>query len=147
MTTPLNSGGGSSLLRLNPQQHATVLSALLLAQAHVPSAADSDLEGPALTKEALAQLAHLLENGELTPTFEQSLSFHVATQPPEHATYAAAAREQRHRDGDTEIDEYDPGFAIVSKGDDDGAYVMAWVWIDSPSGEDSSDPDDVVGRD
>ena len=37
---------------------------------------------------------------------------------------AAAAR--HHRDGELEID---PG-AVVSKGDDPGAYVMAWLWID-----------------
>jgi hypothetical protein len=39
--------------------------------------------------------------------------------------YRAAA--MRHcRDGELEID---PG-AVVSKGDDPGAYVMAWLWID-----------------
>ena len=39
--------------------------------------------------------------------------------------YRAAAR-RHHRDGELEID---PG-AVVSKGDDPGAYVMAWLWID-----------------
>jgi hypothetical protein len=36
------------------------------------------------------------------------------------------ARAQRHRDGEVEIDEN----AVVSEGDDNGAYVQAWVWVD-----------------
>jgi hypothetical protein len=37
-----------------------------------------------------------------------------------------AAAQAHHREGELEID---PG-AVVSKGDDPGAYVMAWLWID-----------------
>jgi hypothetical protein len=37
-----------------------------------------------------------------------------------------AAAQRHHRDGELEID---PG-AVVSKGDDPGAYVMPWLWID-----------------
>lgn len=38
----------------------------------------------------------------------------------------ALASEMHHRDGELEID---PD-AIVSEGDDNGAYVAAWVWVD-----------------
>ena len=36
-----------------------------------------------------------------------------------------AAAERKQRDGEIEID----SDAVVSKGDDSGAYVMAWMWI------------------
>lgn len=36
------------------------------------------------------------------------------------------ARQQHHVDGEVEVD--DGG--IVSEGDDNGAYVQAWVWVD-----------------
>ena len=44
---------------------------------------------------------------------------------PRLQDYRAAAL-RHHRDGELEID---PG-AVVSKGGDPGAYVMAWLWID-----------------
>ena len=40
------------------------------------------------------------------------------------AKYRAAAITSS-RDGELEIDHG----AVVSKGDDDGAYVMAWLWV------------------
>jgi hypothetical protein len=43
---------------------------------------------------------------------------------PASAAYRAAATEQSS-EGELEVD---PG-AVVSKGDDHGAYVMAWLWI------------------
>ncbi len=36
------------------------------------------------------------------------------------------AKSQHHRDGECEIDDT----ATVSEGDDNGAYVQAWVWVD-----------------
>lgn len=36
------------------------------------------------------------------------------------------ARDQWEKEGEIEIDDY----AIVSNGSDNGAYVMAWVWVD-----------------
>lgn len=36
------------------------------------------------------------------------------------------AREQYHVDGECEIDDG----AKISEGDDNGAYVQAWVWVD-----------------
>jgi hypothetical protein len=40
--------------------------------------------------------------------------------------YVAAAHDEYHKDGEIEIDEG----AAVSYGDDRGAYVAAWVWVD-----------------
>lgn len=45
---------------------------------------------------------------------------------PELAPYIDGAREFHHCDGETEIE--NPG-VIVSKGEDPGAYVLAWVWV------------------
>jgi hypothetical protein len=42
------------------------------------------------------------------------------------------ARKQHGRDGECEIDDG----AVVSRGDDAGAYVAAWVWVDVPDEED-----------
>lgn len=40
--------------------------------------------------------------------------------------YAAAAHDQHHKEGEIEVDHDAP----VSYGDDAGAYVRAWVWVD-----------------
>jgi hypothetical protein len=42
------------------------------------------------------------------------------------AAVIALARERFHREGRCEIDD-EP---TVSEGDDNGAYVQAWVWVD-----------------
>lgn len=42
--------------------------------------------------------------------------------------YIDAARDEYHKDGEIEIDDG----AIVSRGEDHGAYVLAWVWVDDP---------------
>jgi hypothetical protein len=36
------------------------------------------------------------------------------------------AKDQHHKDGEIEIDDG----STVSEGDDNGAYVQAWVWVD-----------------
>ena len=41
------------------------------------------------------------------------------------AAYIAAARRKYAREGEIEVDEN----AKVSRGDDPGAYVQAWVWV------------------
>ena len=46
--------------------------------------------------------------------------------------YRAAAKATSHRDGEIEIDEE----ATVSFGDDSGAYVQAWVWVECDMEED-----------
>ena len=44
---------------------------------------------------------------------------------PTNKEYREAARRRYGRDGQCEIDEN----AKVSRGDDPGAYVQAWVWV------------------
>ena len=39
--------------------------------------------------------------------------------------YRLAAKRLCHIEGEVEIDDN----AVVSKGEDDGAYVAAWIWI------------------
>jgi hypothetical protein len=46
----------------------------------------------------------------------------------EEASLIERAREQYVHEGEVEIDD-DP---VVSRGDDNGAYVMAWVWVENP---------------
>ncbi len=41
------------------------------------------------------------------------------------AAYRRAARAEYHREGEVEIDDN----AVISRGDDAGAYVQAWVWV------------------
>ena len=41
--------------------------------------------------------------------------------------FVNAARFVHQRDGEIEIDDD----AVVSRGDYDGAYVQAWVWVDA----------------
>ena len=50
------------------------------------------------------------------------------------------ARELYHYEGQVEVD----SDAEVSLGEDAGAYVQAWVWVDS--GEDTVSPSDSVSR-
>jgi len=41
------------------------------------------------------------------------------------------AQDMRYvRDGEVEIDNPCDGIATISEGDDNGAYVLAWVWAD-----------------
>jgi hypothetical protein len=50
---------------------------------------------------------------------------------PTDAQYLSAARRIHHEDGEVEVDE-DSGKmpkGRVSRGDDHGAYVLAWVWV------------------
>ena len=49
---------------------------------------------------------------------------------PQDAAYRAAAERIHADEGEIEIDDG----AVVSKGEDAGAYVAAWVWV----------PDDVL---
>lgn len=45
--------------------------------------------------------------------------------------YRTAAREEYESEGGIEIDDD----AKVSRGDDSGAYVQAWVWVRAPDEE------------
>lgn len=50
----------------------------------------------------------------------------AAAADPRNGPISALAVQQHHRDGECEVDD-DP---IVSEGEDNGAYVQAWVWVD-----------------
>lgn len=55
--------------------------------------------------------------------------------------YRAAAAEKWEREGSCEID----SGALVSIGDDPGAYVMAWVWVyDTEAGIKKDEEDNVT---
>jgi hypothetical protein len=47
--------------------------------------------------------------------------------------FRTRARELYHRDGQIEVD----GNARISRGDDEGAYVEAWVWVPLKEDEES----------
>lgn len=64
--------------------------------------------------------------GELRAKLEKVLDIEEPQEgEPTDEEYVNTAREIYHKDGETEID----AGAIVSRGDDPGAYVMAWVWV------------------
>lgn len=44
---------------------------------------------------------------------------------PDRQKYVKAAQDKIHKDGEVEIDDD----ADISKGEDPGAYVQAWVWV------------------
>jgi len=52
--------------------------------------------------------------------------------------YVQRAIDTLYRDGECEID----SDAIVSNGDDAGAYVQAWVWVRDDEDSDDTDEDD-----
>lgn len=87
-------------------------------------------EVEALSLEQLDDLAEALNTGTLAPTFSQSVAFHFdkqVTNEPELDVYRDAADKLSFvREGECEVDSN----ALVSKGEDAGAYVMAWVWVD-----------------
>lgn len=58
--------------------------------------------------------------------------------PSKHtvAWYRKQAKERFHKEGELEVDDR----AVVSKGEDDGAYVQAWVWVSDNNG----DPTEVL---
>jgi hypothetical protein len=52
--------------------------------------------------------------------------------------YVQRAEDTLHRDGEVEIDDG----ALVSNGDDAGAYVQAWVWVPDDDDSDNTEEDD-----
>lgn len=70
------------------------------------------------------------------PDFAECVSYHAKKQDPALNVYRDAAGND-----DIEVDDN----AIVSKGDDNGAYVMAWVWVsDEDAGIEHCDKCDAV---
>ena len=61
---------------------------------------------------------------------------------PDTARYIAGAKDLHEEEGTCEIDDS----AVVSKGMDSGAYVMAWVWVgDEDLEEEDKDGDEEEG--
>lgn len=64
---------------------------------------------------------------------------HVTPEDPRKAIvddwYRARAKELHEEEGTLEIDSN----AVVSMGDDPGAYVAAWVWVPAPDAETGDD--------
>ena len=48
---------------------------------------------------------------------------------PTDSQYVKAAIRLYEKEGEIEVDEYDPASSEVSRGADLGAYVKAWVWV------------------
>ena len=83
------------------------------------------------TKELLVRAVQ--EGANVTMFLDALAKVRPAT--PQEKAVIAAAREQRHKEGEVEIDEvtvasideYDPGAR--------GGYVLAWVWAELEEGE------------
>lgn len=58
-------------------------------------------------------------------TFADCLAAVGEMSRPGETGYASAARRLHHREGTLEIDD----ITVVSRGADDGCYVLAWVWV------------------
>ena len=80
-------------------------------------------EAQALLETVLASPA---QSGLVTARLRRLLKEETESDPARDEAYIAEARLLHHRDGEVEID----GSAVVSYGNDPGAYVQAWVWVD-----------------
>lgn len=60
-------------------------------------------------------------------TIADCVHFFAAKNTPRDRQIIELARERHHEDGELEFD--DPE-CIVSEGDDNGAYVLGWKWVD-----------------
>lgn len=72
--------------------------------------------------EVLQRIRKALEEGRIEPTL-------MGISEPEtdrEGAIRSLALDQWQEDGQVEIDDS----AVVSEGDDNGAYVQAWVWVD-----------------
>jgi hypothetical protein len=126
-----------ALYALTPEQHATVIAALLY---HAASRLEKEVTNELAGKVAPAPAPITTVHGVLQPLDSNGTNqlikalnhtgldfsaivpmFAIRAQ---HDPYVKAAREKQE-EGEIEVD--DP--AIVSRGDDDGAYVMGWMWV------------------
>lgn len=85
-------------------------------------------EEAALVRSEVAEgLQDARDSGELPKLdFDVAPAWPTTEEPdPVDQYYRDIAMDTRHKDGDIEFDDD----AKVSIGDDDGAYVQAWVWI------------------
>lgn len=74
------------------------------------------------------EAAHLQAiRNDVGPVELGNISLPLMEEWQEDDLYREAASEMYENDGSIEID----GSANISRGDDDGAYVQAWVWVPS----------------
>ena len=96
---------------------------------------------PQLSKdERISSLQALVAAGL---TFGEVVS--VMGEKKENSPYVAAAIEMS-REGELEVDDC----AVVSRGDDEGSYVSAWLWVpglldDEPGDDETVDVEAVAG--
>lgn len=74
-------------------------------------------------EERAVALVALIEDGL---TFGEALAAFTDRQSVEERALVEKAREEWHDGGRIEVDNE----AVVSQGDEAGAYVMAWVWVE-----------------
>lgn len=141
------------LIACDKQQHSAILAALRYWQMNgspLPSGIDdiatSGGEHPLIEPDALDQLCEEGVNGAAqdTPQALRLLSDHFALSFSDCIQHFAVSSEDSEivtkalemcNEGTLEID--DP--AVISEGDDNGAYVMAWLWV---PGDDEDETDD-----
>lgn len=76
------------------------------------------------TARALVKAAQ--KNDDIKALLEQlGRDIDAADEDSEEATAYRNAAQEKAVDGEIEVDEE----AVVSMGDDDGAYVQAWMWV------------------
>lgn len=57
---------------------------------------------------------------------------------PDDEEMRELAGQQYGREGECEIDDD----AVISRGEDNGAYVQAWVWVEYPETQDPNDSEE-----
>ena len=115
-----------ALYALTPEEHATVLVALRHYRGVMAACND---KRPVTTVHGTVQPLDYDGIGTLCAGLEHTgLDFSAIVslfaEKAEDSPYVAAAQ-QMASEGKFEVDEP----AVVSKGDDDGAYVMGWMWV------------------
>lgn len=104
----------------------------------------------ALALEAVRKLEHEAEKSEQTPklagiaSLKESLRDAMTPLSDRDEKIVSVARSMSYvSDGEVEIDDQAEGRAtIVSEGDDNGAYVLGWVWADFAGTELDKDKED-----
>jgi hypothetical protein len=132
-----------ALYALTPEQHATVLAALYDYQLRLECAGGKLPPELSIIATAVNTLRALDPRGIDTLinnlTYSKGLTFGEVVNlfgESSDNPYVAAALDKQ-KDGEIEVN--DP--AVVSPGDDPGAYVMAWIWVsDEAAGVTSEEP-------
>lgn len=87
-----------------------------------------------LGSDEMGLILELISRQPILPLTQQKAILNLQRRVTEHVAqltdprceaYRHAADERWAREGEIEVDES----AVVSEGDDNGAYVQAWVWV------------------